>query len=56
MFQPRRLRTWSPSSVAAIARNPTPAGITPAPIADAGYLDSLDLPSETFTVVGYGRF
>jgi hypothetical protein len=30
------------------------SGITPAPIADAGYLDTLDLKSETFTVVGYG--
>lgn len=30
------------------------AGITPAPIAGAGYLDGLDLKSETFTVVGYG--
>jgi hypothetical protein len=30
------------------------AGITPAPIAGAGYLDELDLKSETFTVVGYG--
>jgi hypothetical protein len=30
------------------------AGVTPAPIADAGYLDELDLKSETFTVVGYG--
>jgi hypothetical protein len=29
-------------------------GITPAPIAGAGYLDDLDLKSETFTVVGYG--
>jgi Trypsin len=29
-------------------------GIAPAPIADAGYLDELDLTSETFTVVGYG--
>jgi Trypsin len=29
-------------------------GITPAPIATAGYLDGLDLKSETFTVVGYG--
>src|SRR6266545_5953313 len=29
-------------------------GVTPAPIADAGYLDGLDLKSETFTVVGYG--
>lgn len=29
-------------------------GIEPAPIADAGYLDTLDLTSETFTVVGYG--
>jgi Trypsin len=30
------------------------AGVTPAPIAGAGYLDGLDLDSETFTVVGYG--
>ena len=30
------------------------AGVTPAPVADAGYLDGLDLTSETFTVVGYG--
>jgi len=28
--------------------------VTPAPVADAGYLDGLDLKSETFTVVGYG--
>lgn len=30
------------------------ADVTPAPVADAGYLDALDLTSETFTVVGYG--
>jgi hypothetical protein len=30
------------------------AGVTPAPIADAGYLDTLDLKAATFTVVGYG--
>jgi len=30
------------------------AGVSPAPVADAGYLDALDLTSETFTVVGYG--
>lgn len=30
------------------------SGIEPAPIAEAGYLDTLDLTSETFTVVGYG--
>ena len=29
-------------------------GVEPAPVADAGYLDGLDLTSETFTVVGYG--
>ena len=29
-------------------------GITPAPFADRGYLDSLRLTSQTFTVVGYG--
>jgi Trypsin len=28
--------------------------VTPAPVADAGYLDGIDLTSETFTVVGYG--
>jgi hypothetical protein len=30
------------------------AGVAPAPIADADYLDALNLKSETFTVVGYG--
>jgi hypothetical protein len=30
------------------------ADVTPAPIAEEGYLDTLDLKSETFTVVGYG--
>jgi len=30
------------------------AGVDPAPVADAGYLDDLDLKAETFTVVGYG--
>lgn len=30
------------------------AGITPAPIAGAGYLDGLDLKSAIFTVAGYG--
>jgi Trypsin len=30
------------------------SGVTPAPVADAGYLDALDLTSESFTVVGYG--
>jgi Trypsin len=30
------------------------AGVTPAPVAGPGYLDTLDLKSETFTVVGYG--
>ena len=30
------------------------AGVTPAPIAPAGYLDTLNLKTETFTVVGYG--
>jgi hypothetical protein len=29
-------------------------GVTPARVAGAGYLDGLDLTSETFTVVGYG--
>ena len=30
------------------------AGVSPAPIAEAGYLESLDLKSKRFTVVGYG--
>jgi hypothetical protein len=30
------------------------AGVDPAPVAEAGYLDELDLTAETFTVVGYG--
>jgi hypothetical protein len=30
------------------------AGVTPAAIAEEGYLDTLDLSNETFTVVGYG--
>jgi Trypsin len=30
------------------------AGVTPSPIAGPGYLDALDIRSETFTVVGYG--
>ena len=30
------------------------AGVTPAPVADRGYLDALRLKQETFTVVGYG--
>lgn len=30
------------------------SGVTPAPVAEPGYLDGLDLTSETFTVVGYG--
>jgi hypothetical protein len=30
------------------------SGVTPSPIAGPGYLDTLDLTSETFTVVGYG--
>jgi hypothetical protein len=29
-------------------------GITPAPVADSGYLDGVDLTHEAFTVVGYG--
>lgn len=30
------------------------AGVAPAPVAPSGYLDELDLGSETFTAVGYG--
>jgi Trypsin len=32
----------------------TVSGVTPSPIAGPGYLDELDVTSETFTVVGYG--
>lgn len=40
--------------IALVFLSDTVAGVTPAPIAPAGYLDRLDLKSETFTVVGYG--
>jgi hypothetical protein len=40
--------------IALVFLTETVAGVTPAPVADAGYLDGLDLTSETFTVVGYG--
>jgi Trypsin len=40
--------------IALIFLNDDVAGVTPAPIAGPGYLDTLDLKSETFTVVGYG--
>jgi hypothetical protein len=40
--------------IALVFLSDTVAGVTPAPIAPAGYLDRLDLKSEIFTVVGYG--
>jgi len=40
--------------IALIFLDTTVAGVTPAPIAGPGYLDELNLKSETFTVVGYG--
>jgi Trypsin len=40
--------------IALVFLNDSVAGVTPAPIAPAGYLDRLDRKSETFTVVGYG--
>jgi hypothetical protein len=40
--------------IALIFLDETVSGITPAEVADAGYLDALDLTSESFTVVGYG--
>jgi hypothetical protein len=40
--------------IALVWLNEAVAGVDPAPIADAGYLDALDLTSESFTVVGYG--
>jgi hypothetical protein len=40
--------------IALVFLKSTVAGVTPAPIAGAGYLDSLNLKTATFTVVGYG--
>lgn len=40
--------------IALIFLDESVAGVTPAPIAEEGYLDTLDLKNETFTVVGYG--
>jgi hypothetical protein len=40
--------------IALVFLDETVDGVTPAPIAEEGYLDTLDLKSETFTVVGYG--
>jgi hypothetical protein len=44
----------SAEDIALVWLRGTVSGVDPAPIADAGYLDTLDLTSETFTVVGYG--
>ena len=40
--------------IALVFLDASPAGVTPASIASAEYLDALNLTSETFTVVGYG--
>jgi hypothetical protein len=40
--------------IALIFLNDDVAGVTPAPIAGPGYLDTLNLKSASFTVVGYG--
>jgi secreted trypsin-like serine protease len=40
--------------IALVFLQETVAGVTPSPIAGPGYLDELDVTSETFTVVGYG--
>jgi Trypsin len=40
--------------IALVFLKSTVAGVTPAPIAGPGYLDSLNLKTATFTVVGYG--
>jgi hypothetical protein len=40
--------------IALVFLKSTVAGVTPAPIAGAGYLDTLDLKTASFTVVGYG--
>jgi Trypsin len=51
-----KLRCLAPphEDIALVFLDAPVAGITPAPIAGPGYLDGLDLKSETFTVVGYG--
>jgi S1-C subfamily serine protease len=49
-----RLSRASGEDIALVFLDDPVAGVTPAPIADLGYLDELDLKSETFTVVGYG--
>ena len=40
--------------IALVFLQETVSGVTPSPIAGPGYLDELDVTSETFTVVGYG--
>jgi secreted trypsin-like serine protease len=40
--------------IALVFLQDTVSGVTPSPIAGPGYLDELDVTSETFTVVGYG--
>jgi hypothetical protein len=40
--------------IALVFLGETVSGVTPSPIAGPGYLDALDVTSETFTVVGYG--
>lgn len=40
--------------IALVFLRDTVSGVTPSPIAGPGYLDALDVTSETFTVVGYG--
>ena len=40
--------------IALVFLEETVSGVTPSPIAGPGYLDELDVTSETFTVVGYG--
>jgi Trypsin len=40
--------------IALVFLQETVAGVTPSPIAGPGYLDALDVTSETFIVVGYG--
>jgi hypothetical protein len=49
-----RYRYVARKSIALVFLDDPVAGVTPAPIAEEGYLDTLDLKNDAFTVVGYG--
>jgi hypothetical protein len=49
-----RYRYVARKSIALVFLDDPVAGVTPAPIAEEGYLDTLDLKNDAFTVVGCG--